>query len=197
MERNAKQIELKNKYMHIINTEVWPHSKSMQDYAAKTAAYIVELENGDITDIDKPRIETRFCFGAGYCGMSTKEEWNEAAAMADHARTSQEYFISENLKELDYYISQLSDYANIKAYKRVKYNGSPADSKLKAIDLCRYWESPRTGHNEESPAELTIAEREAIIAGYQEVKKAFIKRLNTYLKRYGLSKIDSWTYLVD
>ena len=36
-----------------------------------------------------------------------------------------------------------------------------------------------------------------IVAGLEEVKKSFIKRLNTYLKKYGLSKINAWTYLVD
>ena len=34
-------------------------------------------------------------------------------------------------------------------------------------------------------------------ASDEEVKKAFIKRLNTYLKKYGLSKLHTWTYLVD
>jgi hypothetical protein len=45
--------------------------------------------------------------------------------------------------------------------------------------------------------QLTQDEINRIIEGFQEVKKAFTKRLNTYLKRYGLTKVHSWTYLSD
>ena len=44
---------------------------------------------------------------------------------------------------------------------------------------------------------LTKEERQELVKGYEEVRKAFIKRLNTYLKRYGLSKVRTWTYLSD
>lgn len=36
-----------------------------------------------------------------------------------------------------------------------------------------------------------------LIAGYEEVKTEFIKRLNSYLKRYGMSKVETWSYLMD
>lgn len=38
---------------------------------------------------------------------------------------------------------------------------------------------------------------DALIKGYEVVKEQFIKRLNTYLKRYGLTKLNVWTYLSD
>ena len=31
----------------------------------------------------------------------------------------------------------------------------------------------------------------------EKMRKQFEKRLNTYLKRYGLSKIDTWSFLSD
>lgn len=186
------QKTLKEEYMDIIAREVWPKSPSMQDYARKTVAYIVELENGEIADIDKPRIEKDFCFGHGYCGVSTEEEYKEAAAMRDKAATSTAYFLRENLKDLDGWIADLEDEHN-KVYKRPHYINQAADTKLKAVYVLRAYD--RTVY--ENAVELTKEERKAMADGYKEVRKAFEKRLHTYLKKYGLSKVNTWTYLVD
>ena len=51
------QKELKEKYMNIIKTEVWQNDEHMQEFARKECEYVVELSNGNIIDIDKPRIE--------------------------------------------------------------------------------------------------------------------------------------------
>ena len=45
--------------------------------------------------------------------------------------------------------------------------------------------------------EATIEDIKLILETLEAEKAKFLKRLNTYLKRYGLSKIHSWTYLVD
>lgn len=36
-----------------------------------------------------------------------------------------------------------------------------------------------------------------IIDGFKEVRKAFEKRIDTYLKRYGTTKVNSWSYICD
>jgi hypothetical protein len=36
-----------------------------------------------------------------------------------------------------------------------------------------------------------------IIEGYEQVFADFVKRLQSYLKRYGLTKLDTWTYWID
>ena len=59
------QKELKEKYMNIIKTEVWQNSERMQEYARKECEYVVELSNGNIIDIEKPRIEKKFLFRYG------------------------------------------------------------------------------------------------------------------------------------
>ena len=38
---------------------------------------------------------------------------------------------------------------------------------------------------------------EKIIIAYEDVRSRFAKRLDTYLKRYGLSKVRSWSYWLD
>ena len=56
---------LKERFAEEINA-VW-ESEDMRKWCIKNASVIVELENGDITDIDKPSIQKDFCFGYGFC----------------------------------------------------------------------------------------------------------------------------------
>ena len=193
------QDALKKAYMDIICNEVWT-SPRMQEYARKEAAYIVPLDNGDITDIDKPSIETSFCFGYGYCGVSTQEDEDRASKAEQTARTDQDYFIRENMKDIDGWIEALQS-DEYYFYKFVKYSGQPDTSHLKGISYCRLGNTPEYNPSHwsglRSLEKLTDNEKAALLTGYQEVKKAFMKRLNTYLKRYGLSKLNTWTYLSD
>jgi hypothetical protein len=163
--------------------------QKMIDYCTKKAAYIVELDNDNYYVIDKPSIEKDFCFGYGYCGVSTEEEYQGAARMAEHARTSTDYFMEQNLEPLNRWIEDLKRYS---VYKRPHYIGQSESCKEIGLDFIDYYQAaPKNGE------ELTAEEIARIIEGYQEVKKAFIKRLNTYLKRYGLTKVNSWSFLSD
>ena len=186
-----RQKELKEVYRQYIS-EYWKDAK-MIDHCMKTAAYIVELENGDITEIDKPNIETSFCFGYGMNGVSYEGDYEEAAETMRAAEKSTEYFISENMRGLNDYIETLKD-ESIRAYKYVHYCGN-CNIHLKGIGFYRYYEAPAS--NLKDCKELTADERASLLAGYEEVKKAFKKRLDTYLKKYGLSKLHTWTYLRD
>jgi hypothetical protein len=165
--------------------------QKMVDYCMKKAAYIVELNNDSYYVIDKPDIEKDFCFGYGYCGVSTEEDYQDAAGMAAHARTSTDYFIDQNMRPLNRWIEDLTD-TNYKIFKRTHYIGQQENCKLIDLDWVRSYEAE--GKKGE---QLTQDEINRIIEGFQEVKKAFTKRLNTYLKRYGLTKVHSWTYLSD
>lgn len=197
--KKSDQDELKALYMDIICKEVWA-SPRMQEYARKNAAYIVPLDNGDITDIDKPSIETSFCFGYGYCGVSTQEDEDRASKAEQTARTDQDYFIRENMRDIDGWIEALTD-DHYYFYKYTAYTGQPDNSHLKHISYCKLGDTPEYNpgqwSNVRSLEKLTDNEKAALLTGYQEVKKAFMKRLNTYLKRYGLSKLNTWTYLSD
>ena len=186
-----KQQELKKLFNDII-TDYWKDAK-MIDHCIKSTAYIVQLADGDIYSIDKPSIETHFCFGYGYCGVSTEEQYQDAHDAMHYADTHEDYFISENLKQIDGYIDSLKN-DDLRVYKYVHYCGN-CDTRYKNICFIRYYESPAS--NLKDCKEITADERQALIAGYEEVKKAFRKRLDTYLKRYGLSKIRTWTYLSD
>ena len=183
------QEELKELYKQEM-TAYWKNKK-MIDYCIGKCAYLVELDNGDFYEIEKPNIKKDFCFGYGYCGVSSEEEYNGAAASAANARTNVNYFMNKNLEQIDGVVDEIVS-GNHTIYKHNKYCGASPDAKLKSLVYVDYWQTV--------PADcikLSDREKAAIIAGYEEVKKAFIKRLNTYLKRYGLTKINSWTYLSD
>lgn len=49
------QKELEQKYMQIIKTQVYPHNEEMQEYSRKKCGYIIELSDGKIIGLDKPR----------------------------------------------------------------------------------------------------------------------------------------------
>lgn len=170
----------------------WGKDQKMIDYCCKTADIVYQVR-GYLAEIEKPSIETSFCFGYGYCGVSTEEDMQDAARMADHARTNEDYFIAENLHGLNGYIEALGD-DSYAAYM----TGS---NELVQLHFCRQWEAEQQKRWAENGnytfIELSGDERKEIAGYYGTEKDRFTKRLRTYLKRYGLSKVQSWTFLSD
>lgn len=177
--QNSEQTALRNEYY-----EKQKARYGRDDWAKSStnnAAYFVKLDSGDIVGIEKPKIKTRFCFSYGYCGVSTPEDYNNAEACAKHARTKQQYFIDENLKQLDY-----PDTTNHQDTWALQLGNGVA----RIVEGARYY-------NAKALQPLTENDLQRVADAYEVVKQAFIKRLNSYLKRYGLTKIDTWTYLSD
>lgn len=188
-----KQKELKDILKECL-ADAW-EDEHMREYCLKSTAYIVELSTGDIVTIDKPSIQKDFCFGYGFYGVSDEESEKHAENMVTHSRTNQEYFINENMKQLDDRIEAFKKLDTVRlAYIVPNYTGQSANNKLKCICFSRVCENER--YIGKYP-ELTQEDISRLIAGYEEVKKQFRKRLDTYLKKYGLSKVNSWSYLRD
>lgn len=61
---------------------------------------LIRLSNGKIVEIEKPKMQTNFCFGYGWVDPNGEEE-DAADKMAEYAKKSQEYFIKKNLKQVD------------------------------------------------------------------------------------------------
>lgn len=187
------QKELKIEYERILSTEVWHGDRGMVDFCLKEAAHIVELTNGDIIVIEKPRIKKDFCFGYRDSRYDT-EEYDEANAAADHARSSTDYFLAENLAEIDKTIELLgSEEWNSWDYHICRhYHSQPEGSKLKKL-IAFYWHEDR---GQKYP-KLEGEDRARVLEGYKVVRASFEKRLHSYLKRYGMSKVNAWSYWVD
>lgn len=186
----STQKELKQKYADILAADVWHDDKEMIDFCLKEVGYIVELVNGDIIVIKKPKIKKDFCFGYSDSRYDT-DDYDRANAAAAHAASSTDYFIEQNLRDISEEIAGLEE-GRWNYRIRIPYSGQPADSQLKGIQRS-YW----CNEEAEQFPKLEGENLKRVIDGYKAVKADFEKRLQRYLKRYGLSKVHAWSYWRD
>lgn len=195
------QKELKTIYQEELK-KVW--NEKMVKFCLKTTAYIIEF-HGKLFTIEKPTIKKNFCFGAGYNGTTNDEEWDAANEMVNVATSDESYFISENLKEINHWLKTLNEIKEEMGHKWAKnnyprfiietgpsYYKQPADCKLRYFCVTDTLRDKRRGDLCEDVELIN-----SLIVGYEEVKKQFEKRLANYLRRYGLSKINAWSYISD
>ena len=166
-------------------------SSYMKNYYRKEVEQIAEIKDGYLI-VDKPRIKTSFCFGSGWNGISSLEEDEIANDLANQARTDEDYFLEENLQELNKRIKVLEDslISDADSFNKVVLikNGFNQYS-VAARRHAEYWDEEYT--------EATEKEVKEILSLYVSVRENFKRRLSIYLKKYGLTKINSWTYLRD
>lgn len=208
---NFTFIDAKEEYLNTLEEKDKNYYKQNYEYVLKIANYFILFE--------KPRIKTSFCFGHGQNGVSTEEETNNAFSMLKHARTSEKYFIEENLEELNQKIEEIEiflmdDWEQKEKYVKEQYQLTKKWHYMNAQHIEKMFLCANNGntayifiqsnyrdeerlHFCEVIKELTKDDLKNILAVYQQQKKNFEKRLQTYLKRYGLSKLHTWTYLVD
>lgn len=148
----------------------------------KEADLSIETSQG-LFFIDKPKIKTRFCFGYDSQGRGLKSAYE----LAHKAEKDVEYFKKENLKELNENIQLLKSEKEIYCNN---YYGS-GKSNIKS------WSCNSKNWIKGTPEVVTEETRTLLIEMYEEELKSLSKRLDTYLKKYGLSKIYTWTYCAD
>lgn len=188
------QKELKELYLNILKQNPANNASWIKYYLNKVG-YIVELEDGNLFIIEKPSIKTSFCFGEhGY-------DYDEASKAAETTATNEKYFISVNMKDLEDEIKQ------VKRWPETNYDYT---KKMYLMPHNEEYEGKRTmytriltdydGIKDKDTAQgrpVSKKDRYAIVGGYQEVQKRFLTRLRTYLKKYGMSKVRTWTYWAD
>ena len=152
----------------------------------------------------KPSIQTRFCFGYGLNGISTQEDYEGARSQERNMETNQQTFINANLEDLNKSIKDLQDFIdNFFDNKNTCFS-----SRYNKIFICKNsynhlaylawsWDYDNIRNKDDIIKEATKEDLLLIIEVYKQQIENFKKRLNTYLKRYGLSKLTTWTYLVD
>lgn len=179
------QKELKAQYK-VLLADVWGDER-MIDYCSKKADVVVKTEQGFLIEVEKENIETSFCFGYRLSHTDT-EEYDAANKMAEYARKSESYFIEKNLAGLKNTIKHLSEN---ELYAQDHYI-SQKNHILKNVITLKSWEEPK-----EDYIKLSDSDKELIIEAYKVELERFEKRLNTYLKRYGTSKLHTWSYWQD
>jgi len=186
------QKELRQLYVDILSRDIWPNDQKMIDFCLKQTAYIVELKTGEIIAIEKPAIQKDFCFGYSDSRYNT-EDYDRANEKVHHARTSADYFMTENLSDINSMIEILNtkNLSHFDYYVSTPFSNQPKNSKLKGIYKCSNYDERNQG------VKLEGEDRRRVIDAYVTVRADFVKRLERYLKRYGLSKIHAWSYWRD
>lgn len=177
---------LKEEYLALVladekNPEHW------RKYYEEKIGTLVRLTDGSIVEIEKPKIETSFCYGeSGY-------DMEDAMRSCTRAMNSEDHFRWANLKELREKIDVLA-----RSGKRLGTMCSvivtPTNVEgISAFHIGSLWDHRGNKKYEEVSEE----DRERLLEGYRRVYAAFEKRINAYLKRYGLTKVRAWTYWRD
>ncbi len=199
------QKELKELYRQEV--EKIEKNKKYIDYLVKDAEYIFEFA-GKLYKIERPRIKKEFCYSHGFSGITSDEEKREANDMVKVARTNKEYFKDENLKDLLKTVEKLEE-----AKKQAGYNWAEGSGPEYRIESCAKWGREDGGHilrewylvhryryeyeKEPSGEVMPIEFIDELLRGYAVVLVCFEKRIDKKLKKNGLSKVRSWSYLSD
>lgn len=176
--------------------KLWRTDNKMIDFCIKKISSIRKLSNGGLITWEKPEINTSFCFG--YMGQS---DYEDAQQMVDHAKKDEDYFLSENLGIFDVTIKKIKSTLNENNENKLYiYKEYPRDSvNLWGFTVLSFsefiYQNERKIYNDIQ--EASDEDIRTILAAEQEERKKFEKRLKTYLKRYGLSKVKSWSYWQD
>ena len=167
--------------------ETWNDEK-MVKFEVNNTLSAFNLRGKTIT-IEKKKIHTNFCFGYSLSRYDSEsfDRANELAAMAE---TDVKYFIRKNHDNSNYgnTIKMLND-KRWKAYARQHYYSG---ENLYSISFCRHFEDIPEGAFELTEAEKSLYKRELVKAIQEHHKK-----IMSYLKRYGLTKVNSWSYWQD
>lgn len=154
------------------------------------------LECGKIVTFDKPRIQTSFCFG--YSHDSTGEDLQRALDASEQAKADIEHFMERNMKALTEYRDMLTE--NRDLFWHDDYHDRNIVSIYEFRQMCRWYPGIYQLPEFEvilDEYRITPEDRKNLLAVVNEEIAKFEKRLKSYLKRYGLSKISSWTYWRD
>jgi hypothetical protein len=177
-------------------------SVDMIDFCVKETAEVVTLSGGEMIGIDKQKLETRFCFGAGMYAHCTDEEMNAAESAADVAKNDIDYFFRENVKKFDDKLDVLKKaLSGDKAvYIYHEYTGRE-DCRIftyTCVNLCDSPEyEPFRWERLQGVRKLAADDIQLLIDGILAARVEHVKKINKYLKRFGLSKVESWTYVRD
>ena len=136
---------------------------------------------------DKRPLEKSFCFG--YYGID-QESYDRAQNMVQEATTNPEYFISKNLEWYDNLLETLDSGDNYYASYYHNYPDAPFVDIINArMEYVINDKDLKIKHGQFSKEDT-----EHLINFVKKLRAKQEKRCQTYLKKYGLNKIKTWTY---
>ena len=139
------------------------------------------LFGGRLVVFSKPTIETSFCY----------DDENKAA-LETYYHFSEDTFISENLEKNRRWFFREKDKYSTKDYYITKNKDNTGN--IWNLELISEYEIKMDGFSNMEYIKLTPTEVEQLRKCLDDEKEKFVARLQAYLKRYGLSKVKTWTY---
>lgn len=192
--------QLMNGYLNEMRKK-YAEDGEMLEYYRKTAGQIVQLTNGGFFVVPKSVIQTSFCFG--YHTDYSGEEWANAESSRRAFLSSTQYFKAENLRGLDEKISKFKNNETFVVLRRVSYYGESEPLNVYKCETLDGWTFKKKFDLDAiSPADIKkycigAEDLAIIIQAYEAERNAFNKRLDTYIKKYGTSKLKTWSYWLD
>lgn len=178
--------------------ESWK-DEHMQEYCIKCNCLFVPFRaNTIIVGLEKPYIQKDFWFGYSDFGQGpTFDECNNAE---DNARRNAiDYFMKSNLKPIDNDIKKITELIENKNFSYYNYYFNKhyySESETNPVSTIVYFDKWQDREKYEKNF-LTAEELKLYLEALKEYRNMFIKRLNTYLKRFGVSKLHFGTYWMD
>lgn len=172
-------------------------SEDMKEFSElfKTWCYLdhtaeaLKVDEKHFITFDKQDIEKSFCFGWSCQGGMTYEEATD---------------MCHNFSEADFKVGNLKRFDNkyihrLKAIeeKQIKLKREYVTSKESGAEIMYITTDRDVSGDITLSVEDSTRLREAYKQKVQDLRNEFEKRLDAYLKKYGLSKIRRWTYCAD
>lgn len=152
-------------------------------------AEALKVDEKHFITFDKQNIEKSFCFGWSCQGGMTYEEATDMCHNFSEAE-----FKAENLKRFDNkYIRRLEAIKE----EQIKLKREYVTSKESGAEIMYITTDRDVSGDITLSVEDSTKLREAYKQKVQDLRNEFEKRLDAYLKKYGLSKIRRWTYCAD
>lgn len=179
--------------------------EELADYCVSKCAEVVVFPNGLMTDIEKQKVETHFCFG--YSDIGFGPTYDEACRARRYAATHEDYFMGQNMKTYTDAIKNLD--ANGFRYMAVLSGNTTTlrglvwkrvTDVLEAVGGSAFLEDLKGRELDFNGYKGYVCTDEDVAllrAGFERAAKSHERKCRAYLKRYGLSKLHTWTYWMD
>lgn len=158
------------------------------------------LSNGHIMTFEKPYIKTSFCYGYSLSNTDS-ESFDNANEQARKAQEDVINFINENIDHSGIKRAYEALNNSKKVYYSLNHYGFINVENLRnEHDECRLrceFGTESEMYKQYIQFELNDDDKKLIMEKLSEELQKFVKRLNTYLKKYGLSCVKSWSYWQD
>lgn len=176
----TKKEDIRKEYIKVWTTEKGI-CEQMVDYCMKKIALCLKTEDGYFYILEKKKLNTEFFVSEG-----SNRDIDEALTICKEIKTKEDFFIQENLRNINFLINEIKNNKNNLFFAAMYKN-----SKIVTITTTKY----DVLNNENR--KLTTDEEIEVLKICEKFKEMQTKKINSYLKRFGLSKIKVNTYWGD